>query len=140
MLTKISIEDFCYRQVKHKYLIILSMLLLFTWFSVPNYHVLPYSVAILVSGLLLFSFRLLGAGDTKLLVVLSFGVDPILIPLLLYATVLLGCLLALIYWAYGCITNLSAVREKGIPYAIPISISGWSCVALSYMDWFSINL
>ena len=139
LLVKISIEDYFHRRVRHRYLIALLLILLSLWNVFPNYDVLPYTFAILVSGVVLFSLRLLGAGDTKLLVVLSLGIDPALISILLYATVILGFLLAVAYLVYGCLYDLSLVREKGIPYAIPISVSGGCCIALSYMDWFDIN-
>ncbi|MFT2099123.1 prepilin peptidase [Marinomonas sp. 2405UD66-6] len=130
-LIKISIDDIYKRSVSHKSLFWLTGLLLLSWGFHFNLSVLPYTLAILVVGFGLFCLGVLGAGDTKLLAVLSLGVSPEFIPLMLYSVALLGGVLALGYLLYGLMTDLTKVREKGIPYAVPISIAGGVFIFLS---------
>lgn len=110
------------------------VLLLFSWFWHFNAAVLPYTLGILIVGFGLFCLRILGAGDTKLLAVLSLGISPDFMPLMFYGTIILGGFLATGYLLYGLSTDLAKVRKKGIPYAVPISIVGSASIFLSYIS------
>jgi prepilin peptidase CpaA len=112
----------------------LSALLLLGWFWHFNAAVLPYTLGILIVGFGLFCFGILGAGDTKLLAVLSLGISPKIMIIMFYGTILLGGLLALGYLLYGLATDLAKVRKKGIPYAVPISLMGGASILLSYIS------
>lgn len=139
LLIKVSLNDLKHRTVKHSDLVWLAVLLLLGWFFMPNWQVLSYSLMIIVIGFILFVFRILGAGDTKLLAIVSLGVHPAIMPLMLFGVIILGGLLAISYLVYGCFTDWHTLRERGIPYTIPISISGGICIALSYLSWFGVN-
>ncbi|WP_082856549.1 A24 family peptidase [Marinomonas atlantica] len=133
-LTCIAWDDMRSRQVRHRYLLCLTFLLIFTWIDQPNWSILPYSLVILLVGFVLHLIRILGAGDTKLLFVISLGVTPQFLSLFLYGTVLLGGIVASLYLLYGYCTDLSKVRKKGIPYAVPISLSGGAAILFSYLS------
>lgn len=105
-----------------------------TWIEKTNFQVLPYTLTILSFGFILHLIRVLGAGDTKLLCVISLGVQPELLVLFIYLTIFLGGLFALSYLAYGYLTDLELVRRRGVPYAVPISISGGVMILLSHIS------
>lgn len=86
---------------------------------------------ILLIGFLLFSVNVIAAGDIKLLVVMSLAIEPQYLSAVLLCMTLCGGLLALIYYVYGIFTDMAAVRHQGIPYGIPISISGYIGIAAS---------
>lgn len=138
LLAKISFDDITKRTVKHRYLTILIVLFMCSWFVSPNYKVLPYTGCILVVGFILHVLGVLGAGDSKLVAVISLGVMPDYISLMLFGAIALGGVLAVLTLCYGLLTDLQRTRAKGIPYAVPISISGGFFIFLSYIDWFGI--
>ena len=133
-LAKLALTDIKTRQVRHRDLLCLMALILILWIEQPNYQILPYTLAILGVGFLLHIFKILGAGDTKLLCVISLGVTPEFISLLLYGTVFLGGLFAVAYLIYSYCTDLARVRARGVPYAVPISIVGGAMISLTYIS------
>ncbi|WP_417551956.1 prepilin peptidase [Marinomonas fungiae] len=134
LLLLVAIDDWCNRTVRHIYLVCLAVLLLSTWYVLPNYSILPYSALILLCGFVLHIFKVLGAGDTKLLVVLSLGVAPEYLLTVVFVAVILGGGLSLVYFFYGLFTDLAAVRRRGVPYAIPISIAGGLGILLTHIS------
>ena len=134
LLAKLAISDIKIRQVRHRDLLCLTCLIFMFWIEQPNYQILPYTLAILCVGFLLHIFKILGAGDTKLLCVISLGVTPEFISLLLYGIAFLGGLLAVAYLIYGYCTDLARVRARGVPYAVPISIVGGAMISLTYIS------
>lgn len=131
ILSLIMIGDLRQRVIHHHYLLALTVVILLGWFIQPNWFVLPYTLAIVAAGLVLFHFRILAAGDSKLLAILSLGISPEYIPLTLVGISVAGGLMASGYLLYGLCTNLDAVRQKGIPYGVPISLVGGLAVYLS---------
>ncbi|WP_238114528.1 prepilin peptidase [Vibrio cincinnatiensis] len=124
-------SDIASRSIRNQYFIYLGGLLLLGWLTQPNWSVLPYTLAILLIGLVLFYFQLLAAGDTKLLAVLSLGIHPDYLPLTIVGITVIGGIMALGYLLYGLCTDLTAVRQKGIPYGVPISLVGGFAIYLS---------
>ncbi len=124
VLLLITVSDLRTRKISNTALLILALLLLLGWLSQPNWSVLPYTLAILLVGLGLFKFGILAAGDTKLLAVLSLGIKPDYIALTLVGIAMLGGLLAIGYLLYGLLTDLQPVRQRGIPYGVPICLVG----------------
>ncbi|WP_275946076.1 prepilin peptidase [Vibrio metschnikovii] len=131
ILSLIMIGDLRQRVIDHHYLLALSVVILLGWFIQPNWFVLPYTLAIVIVGLVLFHFRILAAGDSKLLAILSLGISPEYIPLTLVGISVAGGLIASGYLLYGLCTDLTAVRQRGIPYGVPISLVGGLAVYLS---------
>ncbi|WP_275946084.1 prepilin peptidase [Vibrio metschnikovii] len=131
ILSLIMVGDLRQRVIEHHYLLALSVVILLGWFIQPNWFVLPYTLAIIAAGLVLFHFRILAAGDSKLLAILSLGISPEYIPLTLVGISIAGGLMASGYLLYGLCTDLTAVRQRGIPYGVPISLVGALAVYLS---------
>ncbi|MGY5709051.1 A24 family peptidase [Vibrio cincinnatiensis] len=131
ILILIVIGDFRRRTIHHHYLQALTVVILLGWLTQPNWSILPYTLVILAVGFVLFYFRLLAAGDTKLLAVLSLGIHPDYLPLTLVGITVVGGIMAIGYLLYGLCTDLRAVRQKGIPYGVPISLVGGFAIYLS---------
>ena len=131
ILSLIMIGDLRQRVIHHHYLSVLTVVILLGWFIQPNWFVLPYTLAIIAAGLVLFYFGILAAGDSKLLAILSLGISPEYIPLTLVGISIAGGLMASGYLLYGLCTDLTAVRQRGIPYGVPISLVGGLAVYLS---------
>lgn len=134
MLVKTAISDIRTRQVRHRDLLCLTVALLFLWSKTPNLQILPYTLAILCIGFLLHIFRVLGAGDTKLLCVISLGVSPQYLSLFLYGTVLAGGVFAVLYLIYGFLTDTAKIHSRGVPYAVPIAVIGGPMILLTYIS------
>ncbi|MDE1515538.1 A24 family peptidase [Vibrio misgurnus] len=130
-LLLIAFSDIRTRKISNTTLLILALLLLLGWFSQPNWQIWPYSLTILLVGLGLFKLGVLAAGDTKLLAVLSLGIDPLYMPLTLVGIAIVGGLMALGYLLYGLVTDLQQVRQRGIPYGVPICLVGGLAVYVS---------
>ncbi|MCG3725517.1 prepilin peptidase [Vibrio cincinnatiensis] len=131
LLIVISISDFFNRKIKSTHLILMAVILLLGWFTQPNWFILPYTFGIILIGLVLFYFRILAAGDSKLLAVLSLGISPEYLPLTLVGITVVGGVMAAGYLLYGLCTDLTAVRQRGIPYGVPISVVGGFAIYLS---------
>ncbi|MBJ7551476.1 prepilin peptidase [Marinomonas ostreistagni] len=138
-LVKISISDCVSRTVKHFDLSCLTVLLLLSWIYQPNYQILTTSLVLLGIGFVLHCFGVLGAGDTKLIVVLTLGVSPEMMPIMLYGTAFFGGCLVLVFLAYGLVVGMSKVRDKGLPFAVPICMSGSLAIFFSYLSWFDLH-
>ncbi|MDW2307261.1 MULTISPECIES: prepilin peptidase [Vibrio] len=131
ILLLICLNDFMYRTISNFYLSILTIVLFLGWLVQPNWQVWPYTLAILIIGLLLFRFGILAAGDAKLLAILSLGIDPIYMPLTLLGIVFFGGVMAIGYLFYGLFTDLAKVRQRGIPYGVPICLVGGLAIVVS---------
>ncbi|MBS9896615.1 prepilin peptidase [Vibrio alginolyticus] len=131
LLTFCIYSDFFKRTILNSIVLILAVTILLGWFSQPNWHIWPYTVAIVLGGLLLFQLGVLGAGDTKLLAVISLGIDPSYMPLTLVGIAMVGGVMALGYLLYGLLTDLSKVRQRGIPYGVPICLVGGLAIVVS---------
>lgn len=131
LLTFCIYSDFFKRTILNSIVLILAVTILLGWFSQPNWQIWPYTVAIVLGGLLLFQLGVLGAGDTKLLAVISLGIDPAYMPLTLVGIVMVGGVMALGYLLYGLLTDLSKIRQRGIPYGVPICLVGGLAIVVS---------
>lgn len=131
LLLVLSASDIYKRYLDNKCILLLLVLVLLGWLTQPNWSILPYTLVILAVGFVLFYFRLLAAGDIKLLAVLSLGIHPDYLPLTIVGITVIGGIMALGYLLYGLCTDLTVVRQKGIPYGVPISLVGGCAIYLS---------
>ncbi|MEZ8100901.1 prepilin peptidase [Vibrio bivalvicida] len=79
-------------------------------------------------------FGCFGAGDIKLLCAFLLGIKPELTIACLVMVGGLGGVQLVVMYLIGLATNKS-LFEKGIPYGIPISISGFACTTLSFLSF-----
>lgn len=131
ILILISIDDIRIRTVKHGYLYCLMVLILMFWVQQPNLSVLPYSISILIIGFVLHLLRFLGAGDTKLLFVISLGVSPNNLSLLFFGIAFFSVILIFVYLIVAAIKGMAYVKQRGLPFAVPISCAGALTMFLS---------
>lgn len=96
-----------------------------------SYTSFSTSFFILVVGFFLFLLKVIAAGDIKLLAALSLAIKPEFIVLSLCCVLVLGGVVALMYLIYGFLTDLQKVRQRGIPYAIPICLGSLLGIAAS---------
>ncbi|WP_123016412.1 prepilin peptidase [Vibrio zhugei] len=103
---------------------------LFTLFSIfavrfTDISHLSYSTAMLVFifGVFLWHFGVCGAGDIKLITVLTLAVDGQWFLLCLVSMLLLGGVLAIALCLWGRLSSNGAPYTKGVPYGVPIVVS-----------------
>lgn len=98
-----------------------------------NGEVMPlfFSLGIVVVGVFLNEISVLGAGDSKLFAVYSLAIDPEHLWPISFIIICFGGFLSLGYYVYGQITNSENVKQKGVPYGIPICIGSYLGVLAS---------
>lgn len=83
-------------------------------------------------GLALFTTGIFAGGDIKLMLAYLIGIDSQWWPVVFLLTALMGGVMALGYLAYGALCNkMRQVRERGLPYGVPIALSGFLGVWLT---------
>ncbi|MEZ8082049.1 A24 family peptidase [Enterovibrio norvegicus] len=90
------------------------------------------SISVLLFGLILFRFGILAAGDSKLLAVYSIVIDPSYFQLSLILTGIIGGVLATVILIRKKISDNKP--DDGVPYGIPIVISGLMGIYLSKLS------
>ncbi|MGY0217804.1 prepilin peptidase [Endozoicomonadaceae bacterium StTr2] len=84
----------------------------------------PYLVAVLI-GIGLFAANAIAGGDIKLILAFLPAIDRSWWVVVLLVIATLGGVMACGYLIYGLLTGkLSAVRQRGLPYGIPIGVGG----------------
>ncbi|WP_244291601.1 MULTISPECIES: prepilin peptidase [Vibrio] len=122
VLFYISYCDFRVRIITNKHCAIVTVIALYSLVCKDNFDVLPFSLSILIFGIALSYFSILGAGDSKLLSAISLAISPEYIVPIIFLIVFLGGALSLGYYIYGLMTDMEKVRRRGLPYGIPIVI------------------
>lgn len=88
------------------------------------------TLLVFVLFLVFWKINVIGGGDVKLIVAFSFGLLPsLIVPMICFAGLLGGGQLVVMY-------SIAKLRnqppfERGVPYGIPIVISGWFFSLLS---------
>ncbi|MFK0573728.1 prepilin peptidase [Endozoicomonas sp.] len=86
----------------------------------------------LITGLVLFAAGAFAGGDIKLMLAFLPAIQLQWWSLVLMMVAIIGGVMALGYLGYGWINNrMQAVRERGLPYGVPIVIAGFGGVLLS---------
>ncbi|WP_087023867.1 A24 family peptidase [Thaumasiovibrio subtropicus] len=97
-----------------------------------GWNALVGTATVLVTGLFLFYWGIVGAGDVKLLAAYSIAITAdILLPTLLLAAIIGGVVtLILVLWAWKS-RQWEQLKSRGIPYGIPIALAGFTGVVFS---------
>ena len=91
--------------------------------------------AAFVIGCLLFAFNIFAGGDIKLALAFLLGIPTTLWPTFIVLTTMSGGLLAACYIISALLTHqVPALRERGIPYGVPIALVGTLCVWLTVVN------
>ena len=95
------------------------------------FAVIPMLLATL-AGLLLFAIGAFAGGDIKLMLAFLPGIALQWWPVVFLLIAIIGGVMAVGYLGYGLWTKrLRAVRERGLPYGVPIAIAGFLGVLLT---------
>ncbi|WP_159439095.1 prepilin peptidase [Vibrio palustris] len=123
ILIKVLYTDIRYREIRNiDVLLILLSILMVRYAHISH---LPYKITLLVLfiGIVLWHCGFCGAGDIKLITVLTLGVDEQWFLLCLVSTLLLGGVLAIALCLWGRLSSNGAPYTKGVPYGVPIVVS-----------------
>jgi prepilin peptidase CpaA len=99
-----------------------------------NYAVLAYTLIIFILGYLLFLVGVWGGGDAKLITSLSLAVPTDLQIDFITSVLMLGGGVAIVIIVVSKIFKRPDWKNKGVPYALPISISGLYYITHSLMS------
>lgn len=133
LATKASISDYQSRTISNQICKLLFIVNLLGALYFGYFFDALVSTGICFAVLIgLWLLNVIGAGDIKLLCAFSVGIEPSLITLYLVSIGLLGGAQVVII---GLVSLLSGKNryKMGIPYGIPISISGSVFVSLSFL-------
>lgn len=120
MLCYISFTDIKRREIDHIPLAIILVLSVFIGFLVTNNINIIVPIVILVIGVILSCFNLLGGGDVKLLVALTIGLTNEMILNLFILTSFAGIPVAILAYLVHKIKKKPGSCE--VPYGLAISI------------------
>lgn len=118
LLMYCSITDMLYRIIPNRIVFVILMLLLFyIYITGRDCNIILVFIVFLI-GLLLYSFNIMGAGDIKLITVLTFIIpDSGDFIFFLLLTSLIGGGMAVT----GCLLPVLKYKEKGVPYGVAIT-------------------
>ncbi|HBC3501610.1 MULTISPECIES: A24 family peptidase [Vibrio] len=117
-------DDIRYRIVKHRFLLIIFITSLLSLFFTPEpLTQLAVSTSVFICFFILWLINIVGGGDVKLIGALFLGVNDEYMLAAIVAIGLLGGIQILVMWLMS-VYRKKTPFENGIPYTIPIGISG----------------
>ncbi|AGQ93376.1 A24 family peptidase [Vibrio parahaemolyticus] len=118
-------DDIRYRIVKHRFLLIIFITSLLSLFFTPEpLTQLAVSSSVFICFFILWLINIVGGGDVKLIGALFLGVNDEYMLAAIVAIGLLGGIQILVMWLMS-VYRKKTPFENGIPYTIPIGISGF---------------
>ena len=124
-------QDFTTRTIANQLILLVLLITLSLSVYQHNYSSLLYSGVLLLFGLILWRYNIMGGGDIKLLVAFSLAIKPDFFPLTLVIITGCGGVLALAYYLFGLFTDLAKVKARGFPYGLPICLGSLFGIAAS---------
>ena len=119
----IAFSDILHRRINN-YLVLIVAVLAMVISGFSAFAVIPFAIATGI-GLVLFGFGIFAGGDIKLMLAFLLGIDTQWWPVVFLLTAVIGGVMAAGYLLIGLYKkDLNQVRKKGIPYGVPIVISG----------------
>ena len=118
LLIRLSWTDIKRRIISNK--IVLSLFLVIVplaWIQYENIFVIPALIALFI-GFLLFSLRIIGAGDVKLIAVLMLAIPSDQVFSFFFFTTFSGLLVIIIGWIFF----RESISQNGLPYGVAISL------------------
>ncbi|WP_390502593.1 prepilin peptidase [Vibrio harveyi] len=117
-------SDIRHRTVKHRFIFIISIIsLLSLYYSPAPFNQVLVSTCVFITFFLLWMMNVVGGGDVKLIGALFLGVHSEYMLLAIIAIGLLGGMQIFLMWMIATIRQSSPFKN-GVPYTIPIGISG----------------
>ena len=116
-------SDISSRKINNSQVLLIALLAMVIS-GLSAFAAIPFTIATLI-GFILFGFGFFAGGDIKLMLAFLLGIETQWWPVVFLLTAFIGGVMAAGYLIAGlCKKNLKQVRKKGIPYGVPIVISG----------------
>lgn len=116
-LLVICYRDILYRIISNRLIITIAITTLLFSFTKHNTVSVVIPLLALLTGYTLFHFKLIGAGDVKLITVLLFALTAEQsLNFILYTAIMGGVVMAI-----GVLINRADIQQRGVPYAVAIS-------------------
>lgn len=127
----VFICDIRYRLIPNR--VCFAIFVICIWISSVTYNVnwMTKASIFVAFCLVIYRFKYWGGGDLKLCLAFLPAVPEYYLLLFPVLIGLLGGALTVIYLVYGYITDMSKAWSQGLPYGIPVCLSGLLCVAAS---------
>lgn len=121
----ICLSDYYFRKIKNhtSLLIFINNLYPFIYYSTSHIETILFFSALHLFLYYLWKLNYIGGGDVKLLLAFAIGIEFNFYILYLATIGILGGGVVLIMHIFSSLKNKSAFKD-GVPYGIPISISG----------------
>lgn len=117
LLIKLSWTDIRVRVISNRVVtLLLAVILIFTYLKYDTVFIFPALVSLSV-GFILFTLKVIGAGDIKLISVLMLAIPNFQIMSFLFFTAFSGLLLIIVGWLFF----KNEIKTKGLPYGVAIS-------------------
>ncbi len=118
LLINVSYSDIKRRIIENKIVVILCfILIMLTWLKYETIFILT-PICVLLIGFVLFSLKVIGGGDVKLIATLTLSLPNDQIPSLFFFITLSGLLV--IIW--GFLFHRKSITNNGVPYGVAISL------------------
>lgn len=117
-LIKLSWTDIRERTISNRIIFCLFLVVVpLAWIQYENIFVIPALIALFI-GFILFSLKVIGAGDVKLIAVLMLAIPSDQIFSFFFFTTFSGLLVIIIGWIFF----RESIRQNGLPYGVAISL------------------
>ena len=118
LLIRLSWTDIKARIISNKIILNLFLVIVpLAWVQYENVFFIPALIALFI-GFLLFSLKVIGAGDIKLIAVLMLAIPSDQIFSFFFFTTFSGLLVIIIGWIFF----RESIRQDGLPYGVAISL------------------
>ncbi len=118
LLIRLSWTDIKGRIISNKIILYLFLVIVpLAWIQYGNIFVIPALIALFI-GFLLFSLKIIGAGDVKLIAVLMLAIPSDQVFSFFFFTTFSGLLVIIIGWIFF----RESIRQNGLPYGVAISL------------------
>lgn len=127
LLLRLSYTDIRDRIIDNNVILALLVIILpISFLKYQTIFILPAVFALMI-GFLLFTLRVIGAGDVKLVSVLMLMIPLDELIYFFFFTAFAGLLLIVVGWLF----YRKSIRERGLPYGVAISLGFLTNLALS---------
>jgi prepilin peptidase CpaA len=133
-LSKAIYSDVTRRTIKNQNVLAIFCCCMFLNIGTNNYDAIIYSFGVLIFGSIIFFIGVCGAGDVKLMAAVSIAVPVAKQVDFIAYTLMIGGILAVMIIIMSKIFKRPDWKRLGVPYAIPISLSGFYYIAHSLMS------
>lgn len=117
LLINLSWTDIRVRVISNRVVtLLLAVILIFTYLKYDTVFIFPALVSLSV-GFILFTLKVIGAGDIKLISVLMLAIPSFQIMSFLFFIAFSGLLLIIFGWLFF----KNEIKTKGLPYGVAIS-------------------